>query len=152
MSIRIPFDPDYVQLVGTAVYVFSYYEWTIIYVVERLNPGFVSEYSRKRKMTSGAVSNRLKEILSEDATNAVQENQRSLRICTDEFASLIPRRNALIHAHPMTDGTSGAQLLNFQSMPSESIADLKWNITEIEQFIAKIDKASARASALLSKL
>ena len=152
MSIRIPFDPDYVQLVGTAVYVFSYYEWTIIYVIERLNPGFVSEYSRERKMTSGAVSSRLEKILSEDATNAVQENRRSLRICADEFASLIPRRNALIHAHPITDGTSGAQLLKFQSMPSESIADLKWNITEIEQFIAKIDKASVGASALLSKL
>ena len=36
MNTRVPFDDDYVKLVGTAVYLFSYYEWAIIYVVERL--------------------------------------------------------------------------------------------------------------------
>ena len=41
---RVPFDEDYVKLVGTAVYLFSYYEWTIIYMIERLEPGFVVEY------------------------------------------------------------------------------------------------------------
>ena len=43
MNTRVPFDDDYVKLVGTAVYLFSYYEWTITYVVERLEPGFVFE-------------------------------------------------------------------------------------------------------------
>ena len=47
MNTRVPFDDDYVKLVGTAVYLFSYYEWAIIYVVERLQPGFLPEYCRK---------------------------------------------------------------------------------------------------------
>ena len=60
MNTRVSFDDDYVKLVGTAVYLFSYYEWAIIYVVERLEPGFVPEYCRKhrRGMTSGDVSTR----------------------------------------------------------------------------------------------
>ena len=40
MNTRVPFNDDYVKLVGTAVYLFSYYEWAIIYIVERLEPGF----------------------------------------------------------------------------------------------------------------
>ena len=27
MNARVPFDDNYVKLVGTAVYLFSYYEW-----------------------------------------------------------------------------------------------------------------------------
>ena len=55
MNTRVPLDDDYVKLVERAVYLFSYYEWAIIYVVERLEPGFVGEYCRKhwRGMTSG---------------------------------------------------------------------------------------------------
>ena len=60
MTTRVPFDDDYVKLVGTAVYLFSYYEWAIIYVIERLEPGFVAEYCRGHwsGMTSGQVSKR----------------------------------------------------------------------------------------------
>ena len=58
MKTRVPFNADYVNLVGTAVYLFSYYEWTIIYIIERLKPGFVAEYSREKTMTSGVVRDR----------------------------------------------------------------------------------------------
>ena len=60
MNTRVPFDDDYVKLMGPAVYLFSYYEWAIIYAVERLEPGFLPEYCRKqsRGMTPGAVSKR----------------------------------------------------------------------------------------------
>ena len=47
MNTRVPFDDDYVKLMGTAVCLFSYYEWAIIYAVERLEPGFLPEYCRK---------------------------------------------------------------------------------------------------------
>lgn len=32
MHTRVPHDSDYVNLVGTAVYVFAYYEWAVIYL------------------------------------------------------------------------------------------------------------------------
>ena len=65
MNTRVPFGARYVKLVGTAVYLFSYYEWTIIYILERLQPGFVAEYSRehKRGMTSGQVRDRFEKAV-----------------------------------------------------------------------------------------
>ena len=54
MDIRVPFDEAYVTLVGTAVYLFFYYEWTVIYVIDLLEPGFLPEYCRHpRGITSG---------------------------------------------------------------------------------------------------
>ena len=47
MKTRVPFDEDYVKLLGKAVYLFSYYEWAVIYLVERLEAGFVAEYARE---------------------------------------------------------------------------------------------------------
>jgi len=52
---RVPVDDEYAALVGKAVYVFAYYEWAIIYIVEFLRSGFVAEYSRGSPLTSGAV-------------------------------------------------------------------------------------------------
>ncbi|MBU2739378.1 hypothetical protein [Acidithiobacillus concretivorus] len=40
-STRVPVDDSYAALVGKAVYVFAYYEWTIIYVIDYLQSGFV---------------------------------------------------------------------------------------------------------------
>ena len=65
MNTRVPFDADYVKLLGRAVYLFSYYEWIIIYIMERLQPGFLAEYSRehKRGMTSGQVRDRFEKAV-----------------------------------------------------------------------------------------
>ena len=150
MNVRIPFDPEYIRLVGTAVYVFSYYEWTIIYIIERLSPGFVSEYSREKKMTSGHVKKRL-DALSKDP-GAREVDADALVRCSTDFSSLVPRRNALIHAHPITDSPSGDQLLNFQSMASAQITDMKWTADAVECFISDVDEAAIRAGRLLHEL
>ncbi len=42
MQNRVPFDPNYTALVGTAVYVFAYYEWAVIYLIQQFKPGFVA--------------------------------------------------------------------------------------------------------------
>ena len=147
MNTRIPFDPQYVQSVGKAVYFFAYYEWIIIYVIEQFSPGFVNEYSRNRKMTSGHVAKRLKKVLHEGTAMAA-EIRSALDTCCDEFDSLIPRRNALIHAHPITDTPTGAQILNFQSGISEAIADMKWSGDSVERFAFDVSEASTKASAL----
>ena len=150
MNVRIPFDPEYIRLVGTAVYVFSYYEWTIIYIIERLSPGFVSEYSREKRMTSGHVEKRL-DALSKDPGAGDVDVDALVRRSTD-FSSLIPRRNALIHAHPITDAPTGAQLLNFQSLPSAPITDMKWTADLVKQFTRDVDEAAVRAGRLLHEL
>ena len=150
MNVRVPFDPDYTRLVGTAVYVFSYYEWTIIYIIERLNPGFVSEYSRQKKMTSGHVKRRI-EALSK-ALGAHEVDADALVRCSADFSSLVPRRNALMHAHPITDGPWGDQILNFQSMASAEITEMKWTADAVTEFIRAVDEAAVQAGRLLDAL
>ena len=151
MNMGIPLDPDYVQLVGTAVYAFSYYEWIIIYIIDGMTPGFVSEYSRDRKMTSRQVAEELGRVMR-GGTAVVADNKAALDICYDEFASLIPRRNALIHAHPITDTPTGAQILNYQGPVSQAIADMKWGNDAVERFTMDVSGASTKASALLAQL
>ena len=79
MKIRVPFDENYVSQIGKAVYLFSYYEWTIIYLVEQLQPGFVKKYSREKTMTSNDILKKFKSAL-EPASNDLMETRRSLRI------------------------------------------------------------------------
>ena len=126
MNTRVPFDDDYVKLVGTAVYLFSYYEWAIIYVVERLEPGFVPEYCRKhrRGMTSGTVFTRFMNAVERYAGDKGVE-KTELKCCGLTFDHLVQKRNALIHAHPITDD-GGAQILNYQASPAKQISDMKW--------------------------
>ena len=63
---RIPVNDEYAATVGKAVYLFAYYEWTIIYIIDYLKSGFVTEYSRpqNRPMTSGAVKEKLREVIN----------------------------------------------------------------------------------------
>lgn len=151
MKPGIPHDPQYVQCIGRAVYFFAYYEWIIIYVIEELCPGFVEEYSRGRKMTSGQVAQRLERVLNR-APAIDAEIRSALDSCCDEFASLIPRRNALIHAHPITDTPSGDQILNFQGRHSNTISDLKWSRNEVDSFAMEVSEASIKASSLFEQL
>ena len=91
MNTRVPFDDDYVKLVGTAVYL-SYYEWAIIYVVERLEPGFLPEYCRKhlRGMTSGAVSKRFMHAVERYAGDKGVE-KTELKCCELTFDRLVQK-------------------------------------------------------------
>lgn len=152
MSARVPFDDNYVKLVGTVVYLFSYYEWTIIYILERLQPGFVAEYTREHKhgMTSGMVRERFRTAVEEYAEDRGVE-KRALECCWFVFAELIPKRNALLHAHPIT-GDDGAQILNYQGSPVAPISDMTWDVARIEQFIQEVDAAACQVSEILARL
>ena len=106
MNTRVPFDDDYVKLVGTAVYLFSYYEWAIIYVVERLEPGFVPEYCRKhrRGMTSGTVFTRFMNAVERYAGDKGVEktelkSQSPACPLPDPAGSSCVRNKLLVQAH-----------------------------------------------------
>ena len=164
---RIPFDEEYVQTLGEAVYAFAYYEWTIIYIIERLEPGFVGEYSRgvnsvtrvaaeRFPMTSGVVAKRLGRALSEWRGNGVVPRS-DLESCRSRFRSLVDKRNALIHSHPITD-MDGAQVLNFQTKIKKdkkvrkAISDMKWGKDSVRDFAQEVDSATVQVSRLFAKL
>lgn len=148
---RVPVDDSYAALVGKAVYVFAYYEWTIIYIIEYLRNGFVIQYSRGNPLTSGNVK--------EEFTSAISKLPASfdkvlvadlLRIC-EEFGHLIVKRNALIHAHPVTD-SDGAKILAYQTKTTRPLPDMRWPKTEVESIIAAFDAAACQAGSILDRL
>ncbi len=150
MKTRVPFSESYAKLVGIAVYLFSYYEWQIIYIIDELAPGFVREYSREKPMSSGAVQQRFAKVLSHGADQSARRHE-SLACCRESFGSLIARRNALIHAHPITDPVEG-QILYYQTKPSKPVSDMRWEPDQIRTFIADVDEAACEANALFYQL
>ncbi len=88
-SIRVPVDDSYVALIGKAVYVFAYYEWTIIYTIDYLQTGFVSGYSRGNPMTSGNVRQELQNVINSSHVSFVDVSRAELQTCCDEFEKLI---------------------------------------------------------------
>ena len=151
-STRVPVDDDYVALVGKAVYIFAYYEWSIIWIVELMQPGFVKEYSRaERPMMSGAVKARLKAAIETSSVDDTRVSGRELEACLAEFDALIIKRNALIHAHPITD-VDGAQVLAYQTNSSRPLPDMKWQAEEVAGLIASFDKAAVSAGQILDRM
>lgn len=147
---RVPFEESYVYLLGQAVYLFAYYEWQIVYIVDCLSQGFVREYSRGRPLTSGSVHKRFAaELARGNAPSGA--SLASLEACRDTFDTLIPRRNALVHAHPITDKVEG-QIVAFQADPSRPLPDLKWERAHLRTFIQDVDKAACEAGTLFDQL
>ena len=148
---RVPYDSQYSALVGTAVYVFAYYEWAVIYLIQQFKPGFVARYCRGAPMTSGGVKKELEAILANPTTNYTAVTAAELEACFQEFARLIDRRNALIHAHPITD-RDGSQILNYQAKVDRSLPDMKWPVSEVEAAITEFDIAACSANDLVHRL
>ena len=147
---RVPFEESYVCLLGQAVYLFAYYEWQIVYIVDCLAQGFVREYSRGRPLTSGNVHKRFGAEL-EKGNAPSGASLASLEACRNTFDNLIPRRNALVHAHPITDKVEG-QIVAFQAGPSQPIRDLRWERAHLRTFIQDVDKAACEAGTLFAQL
>ena len=152
MKTRVPCDDAYVTFIGKAVYLFSYYEWIVIYITDRLEPGFLAEYCRGqwRGMTAGQVSERLKNAVKHYAGDKGVEKDE-LICCWLAFDTLLPKRNALVHAHPMSD-VDGAQILSYQGSPSKQISDLKWEAVRLEEFLRELDVAAVQANQLFAHL
>lgn len=150
---RIPINDEYAALLGKAVYAFAYYEWTIIYIIEKSKLGFVSEYSRPQKqgLTSGAVKKELKEATTKVnfPINNVTEND--VISCINKFEELIEKRNALIHAHPFT-AKDGSQILGYQTSASKKLSDVEWPMAAIEDLIKEIDEAAISTGEIFERL
>jgi hypothetical protein len=154
LKLRVPFDPGYTARLGVAVYLFAYYEWTIIYIIQYLEtgvePSFVAQYCRG-SMMSGQVAAKLEAVIGNEKTEFKGATMDELAAISKEFGGLIDRRNALIHAHPVTD-REGNQTLNYQGKTTKKISDMHWPEEEVTRFIVDTDAAACSASTVLDKL
>ena len=150
MQTRTPYDPAYAALIGTAVYIFAYYEWEIVYIIEQFRRGFLDQYCRGTPMTCGDIANALKKILDDSMTSYPTVSKTELQACLTTFEQLCNRRNKLLHAHPITD-TGRSQILNYQGRVDRALSDIKWSTAEIEAVIREFDDAACAANSLLHR-
>lgn len=148
---RVPVDDKYAALVGKAVYVFAYYEWTIVHIIECLECGFVSNYSRGKQLGSADVRCKLQKEINKLSSSFRNVSVSDLQKVCDDFEKLIVKRNALIHAHPITDA-DGSQILAYQTMVTKPLPDMRWPKEEVELILAAFDAAACQAGSVLGRL
>ena len=111
--------------------------------VEKLFPWKADDFGRRSQCIQGGNETGSERI--------IMETRRRFRDCFNEFDRLKPKRDALVHAHPITD-IDGAQILNYQGELSKPISDLKWDEEKVCDFARDIDAAVCRASELFHKI
>lgn len=132
-----PVDEGYAALVGHAAYAFTYLEWQIVSIAQKIWPGFIFKVS---KMSAGDVAkkfaNKLTAFRGDGALKADLE-----RIAA-EFKLLVVDRNHLLHAHPAT--IAGQQRLHYWS------PDLvfSWEPETLAAFIRRVQAISREAGSL----
>jgi len=151
VTTRVPLNPNYTALLGVAIYTFAYYEWAVICLIDHFEFDFVHRYCREEKMTSGDVLCVLRKVLKDAATAYTTVSREEIETCCLRFEYLINKRNALIHAHPVTD-TDGSQILYRQTNIVHNSPDFKWSIDELKQVLREFDAAACNANALLDRL
>jgi hypothetical protein len=102
-------------------------------------------------MTSGQVRKELEKILSNADTVYTSVSRDELQAVCSTFSALIDRRNALIHAHPITD-SDGSQILNYQASIHRPLSDMKWSVADLREALDRFDAAACYTTELLQRL
>ena len=103
--------------------------------------GFVHTYSREKIFTADGVRKQLLETIENLPESFDVVLKSDLHAIHEQFADLIIRRNALVHAHPITD-EDGSQISGYQAHTSKPIPDIDWRKGDIEALIQDIDVAA----------
>jgi hypothetical protein len=140
-------EPEYLQALGAAVYVFARVEWNVMYIVERLRPGYLMETNENGKLpdqrTPSTIANDLKAALKKN--NLVSAPMRTrIEDAHALFKKLSLRRNHLFHAHPFTDA-DGKQRLG-------KTEERHWTLEKISVFVAQLEAADRETNALVHEL
>lgn len=138
-SWRIPVDDSYVLLVGRATYHFAYLEWGIVWIGEKLQPGFLQA---TRSLTVGKMANMFREVCQ--AVNSETLPKDRLAALATKFKELVDRRNQLMHGNPFT-AEGRAQRLRYQGKSGEC----EWTEDEIKKVALEFQTAAIEANDLL---
>lgn len=135
---RIPADDEYTAMLGRAIYNFTYYEWGVVWMIEKIHPGYLQHYSSKGP-TAGVVA----------AGFLVAANSLDPRIaaCAAQFDRLRIERDKLLHAHPYT-AVGGVQQLSYRGRHPGA----EWPLPDIENAARKFDDAACELNNLFYEL
>jgi hypothetical protein len=141
---RIPADDETILLLGRFAYNFAYYEWIVIYTIEALKPGFVSEYTfRPVAFTSGDVAKRFTKEVKE-APHLSASMRDKLKSAEERFQALVTKRNQIIHAHPST-AANGRQQLHYYS---KGLSPIELTREDILQIARQVETAACDLDAV----
>jgi len=108
---RIPIDNEYVKALGLAVYAFARLEWQVVWCSEKINPGALRKITSE-EMTAGAIAKHFANLVRNMPKS---EAKADLAESAEEFASLVGKRNEIVHGKPCTAPT-GEQRLSGSSI------------------------------------
>ena len=134
---QTPVDDGYVALVGQAVYAFTYLEWQIVSIGQKIAPGFVRDTAKK---TAGKIAEMLDDDLATFSGDV--SLKANLQTILERFKAAVDRRNDLLHAHPAT--LNGQQRLH-RWTPTRVF---NWEPEEIVAFVHEIEALSGDANRL----
>jgi hypothetical protein len=156
-KLRVPVDAEYAEKLGKAVYVFAYYESTVVQIIDRYEPGFRQGYYRAKTMTSGPLAVKFRSVIGA-VTDFSKLPKDELQSICDDFDNLVYRRNALVHGHPATS-EDGEQILVYQGAikpptpeNAKKITDAIWPKNEVDAFLYDADAAAVKASYAFDKI
>jgi hypothetical protein len=136
---RIPVDPDYVSALGRATYNFAYLEWGMVWLAERLQPGYLSTVGNKM---AGRIASDFEAIVKSSSISDTSIERR-LKELSKTFKGLVVRRNQLVHGAPCT-APGGEQRLRYSGKGT----GFEWQESDILTAAQDFETAAIEANAL----
>jgi hypothetical protein len=134
---KIPAGQSYLSALGRATYNFAYLEWGIVWIVEKLRPGYINKVRGK---TAGDIAKEFKKAAVGAAIPDPQLKSRIVALASS-FEVLVCRRNKLVHGNPMT-ATGGEQRLLY----SGKSATFEWSESDILDAARDFESAAIEAN------
>ena len=134
---RTPVDGGYVAQVGQATYAYSYLEWQIVSIGQKIAPGFGYDMAKK---AAGKIAVKLDDELA--AFSGDVSLKADLQAVTQRLKTIVDRRNDLFHAHPAT--LKGQQRLQ-RWTPTRVF---NWEPDDIVMFVHEIEELADEANTL----
>jgi hypothetical protein len=126
-------DTYYLTELGRAIFRFAVLEYRVMYILEKLSPGYIHTYRGSRDSASDIARDLKREIRNvADTTLATQ-----MALLHSEFCKLIKQRNDLLHANPAT-APNGDQILIRQHFQ----AYIRWDFPTVRGATVAFDKAN----------
>jgi len=137
----IPADGAYIAAVGRAFHHFTYLEWVLVSITEKLNQeGYASS---TQGMTSGYLARKLLEILGSGSSRLAPSLRQSLVEFHRGFVTAKHRRDKLVNSHPFITGKEVSRICTGQHA---------WPTEKLDAAAAQFEKTAIQGSAILQSL
>jgi hypothetical protein len=139
---RIHVDPEYACALGYAVYCFGSLEWNVVWIIERLDPGYIQKIRGKsaRNISNDLIA-RTKKSPWLEATLLSR-----LRALSDRFSILVDRRNELLHANSSSAPGGGQRLHYFGKT-----GNIDWPLDDVITVTQNFESANLEANELFQR-